>query len=166
MWVIPIALIASWFAAFRSEELARRRTLAHWSDILAAGRSAGVPPELVAGIVQKESGGRPNVTGAGKYYGLGQMSLATARSMGYTGAASGLYVPSVNLNLVARYLARMWGLFGNDWTLAISAYNAGPGTLSRWNRQPRNTNYVNAVMRYANSFVVWARLPGSDDAVA
>lgn len=41
-----------------------------------------------------------------------------------------LFDPQLNLRLGAKYLARMFRLFG-DWRMALAAYNAGPGNVQR-----------------------------------
>src|SRR5262249_24555977 len=49
----------------------------------------GVPVELVRRVVARESGGNPRARNSGAL-GLMQIKYATARSMGYSGSASGL----------------------------------------------------------------------------
>jgi soluble lytic murein transglycosylase-like protein len=48
-----------------------------------------LPEDLVRRVIKRESGGNPRVVSAGNY-GLMQIKLPTARSMGYTGNAAGL----------------------------------------------------------------------------
>ena len=56
-----------------------------------------------------------------------QLMPATARSLGVTDSFS----TPANLDGGARYLARMLARFGGDETLALAAYNAGPGHVRR-----------------------------------
>ena len=60
-------------------------------DSLIARHAAAnnLPEDLVRRVIKRESGGNPRVVSAGNY-GLMQIKLATARSMGYTGSAANL----------------------------------------------------------------------------
>ena len=60
-------------------------------DSLIARHAAAnnLPEDLVRRVIKRESGGNPRVVSAGNY-GLMQIKLATARSMGYSGTAAGL----------------------------------------------------------------------------
>lgn len=111
------------------------------SIINAAAARWGVPAALVKAIVATESEFNPHATartgGDGKRggsYGLMQMSLQTARALGFTGDAAELYDPGVNIGLGTRYLhdlVKEAGAGGYGLDSAISAYNAGN---SKWRR--------------------------------
>ena len=60
-------------------------------DALIARHAAAnnIPEDLVRRVIKRDSGGRAHVVSAGNY-GLMQIKLPTARSMGYTGTAAGL----------------------------------------------------------------------------
>ena len=161
MWQLILAALAKLWWDVRSEQKARENTARFWSAIEAAARRHGVRPDVIAGIVQKESAGNPNAVGAGKYFGLGQIALETARGYGFNGTARQLMEPATNLDYVARLLDALVNLFHGDYTLAVSAYNAGAYRLTHdWDSVPRNMAYVSKVLRYATQFSVWARLPG------
>jgi soluble lytic murein transglycosylase-like protein len=97
-------------------------------------------------------------------YGLMQMLYGTARTLGYTGAASGLFDPTTNIRLGTRYLRdliRTAANRGYSIESAISAYNAGfstvrPGDGKRTTNAPGapfiNQTYVDRVIGYANYF--------------
>ena len=101
----------------------------------------GVPAALVKAIIAHESEFQQHATaltgGDGKRggsYGLMQMSLATARALGFTGTAQDLYDPATNISYGTQYLrdlVREAGAGGYGLDSAISAYNAGN---SRWRR--------------------------------
>ena len=55
-----------------------------------------IPEDLVRRVIKRESGGRAHVVSAGNY-GLMQIKLPTARSMGYTGTAAGLLDADTNM---------------------------------------------------------------------
>ena len=75
-------------------------------DALIARHAAAnnLPEDLVRRVIKRESGGNPRVVSAGNY-GLMQIKLATARSMGYTGNAAGLLDADTNMTYAVKYLA-------------------------------------------------------------
>ena len=75
-------------------------------DALIARHAAAnnVPEDLVRRVIKRESGGRPHVVSAGNY-GLMQIKLPTARSMGYTGTAAGLLDADTNMTYAVKYRA-------------------------------------------------------------
>lgn len=83
-----------------------------------------VPERLVHRVIQRES--RYN-TGArnGPYYGLMQISHATARGMGYGGSASGLLDPDTNLRYAVRYLAGAYVTARGNEDRAVGFYARG-----------------------------------------
>ena len=98
-------------AAVASPAFAQKQRLAGLDangnlDSLVARHAAanGVPEDLVRRVIKRESGGNPRVVSAGNY-GLMQIKLATARSMGYTGNAAGLLDADTNMTYAVKYLA-------------------------------------------------------------
>src|SRR5882757_1467591 len=65
----------------------------------------GVPEALVHRVIVRESRYQPALVGRGGTFGLMQIKLATARSLGYTGTAEGLRDPETNLIYGIKYLA-------------------------------------------------------------
>ena len=72
--------------------------IAHYS------KQYSVPETLVRRVIQRESKGNPGARN-GPYYGLMQISHATASGMGYKGSPSGLLDAETNLRYAVRYLA-------------------------------------------------------------
>lgn len=105
-------------------------------------------PKLILTTILLESGGNtyairhePHINDAS--YGLGQILYGTARLIGFEGAATDLYDPKVNIDLIGKYHRRNMDVYGPDLTAEqlIVAYNAGspyssphPGHLQRFNR--------------------------------
>ncbi|MBX9739089.1 MAG: lytic transglycosylase domain-containing protein [Beijerinckiaceae bacterium] len=87
-------------------------------------RLHGLPDTLAHRIVMRESRYNPRATGRG-HYGLMQISLPTARQMGYTGAAAGLLEAETNLRYGMPYLANAWIVSGNNEARAVSLYSRG-----------------------------------------
>jgi soluble lytic murein transglycosylase-like protein len=90
-------------------------------------RSYGVPVSLAKAVVQIESSYRPNLRGKAGEIGLMQVKLSTARGMGYTGSAKGLYNPDTNIRYGMKYLAMAHKIGGRTTCGTILRYNAGHG---------------------------------------
>jgi soluble lytic murein transglycosylase-like protein len=84
----------------------------------------GVPESLIRRVIVRESGYNPRARN-GPYYGLMQISYATARSMGYRGAASGLLDADTNLKYAVKYLSGAYMVGGNNADQAVRNYARG-----------------------------------------
>jgi peptidoglycan DL-endopeptidase CwlO len=95
-----------------------------------AGRRYGVAPDLLAAVAQTESGFNPRaVSGAGAQ-GLMQLMPGTARSLGVDPSK-----PAEAIDGAARLLSQHLRQFGST-SLALAAYNAGPGAVTRYHGVP------------------------------
>jgi soluble lytic murein transglycosylase-like protein len=89
--------------------------------------SNGVPAPLAQAVITIESNFSPNKIGGAGEIGLMQIKPATARLMGYSGAASGLYDPETNIKFGMKYLGMAHQLSGGETCGTILRYNAGHG---------------------------------------
>lgn len=115
---------------------------------------------LLAALVEAESSFLPNAVSAVGAVGLTQVMPSTARWLGQQADFTTLTDPSLNLEVGAAYLARLLTRFDGDIPMALAAYNAGPGAVSRYGGVPpyRETRaYVSKVLRiYArHNRAVW-----------
>jgi soluble lytic murein transglycosylase-like protein len=102
-----------------------RRGSAKVNDLIARyAAHYDVPEGLVHRVVKRESGYNPGARN-GPYYGLMQISAATARTMGYRGAAAGLLDPDVNLKYAVKYLRGAWIVGGYNQDAAMRHYARG-----------------------------------------
>jgi soluble lytic murein transglycosylase-like protein len=85
----------------------------------------GVPVSLAHAVISVESNYRPNMRGSAGEIGLMQIKPATARMMGYTGNASGLFNPETNIKFGMKYLGMAHELSGGVTCGTILRYNAG-----------------------------------------
>ncbi|MBS1181311.1 MAG: emtA [Proteobacteria bacterium] len=118
------------------------------SRIVAHARAAGLPAELAEAVVRHESRFNPKARGRHGEIGLMQIKPQTARGLGYTGTAAGLYEVETNLKWGMAYLAGAYKLAGGDTCGTILRYNAGHGAR-RMNRISRA--YCSEVSTYVAS---------------
>ncbi|HLJ66589.1 MAG TPA: transglycosylase SLT domain-containing protein [Chloroflexota bacterium] len=84
--------------------------------IVPAARRYHVDPNLVAAVMTMESNGDP-------------LALSPADARGLMQILHGPWDPATNVRIGVRMLAELYARFG-DWTLALAAYNAGPGAVA------------------------------------
>jgi soluble lytic murein transglycosylase-like protein len=87
----------------------------------------GIPASLAHAVITVESNYRVNARGSAGEIGLMQIKPATARGMGYSGSAKGLFNPETNIQYGMKYLAKAHELAGGDTCGTILRYNAGHG---------------------------------------
>jgi hypothetical protein len=121
-----------------------------YADLInrAAART-GVPGELLAAVAKQESGFDPKAVSPAGAQGLMQLMPGTARSLGVTNS----FDPAQAIDGGARLLRSLLDKFGTP-ELALAAYNAGPGAVSRYDGIPpyRETqNYVRNIMAMVRS---------------
>lgn len=83
-----------------------------------------VPESLVRRVAKRESTLNPKARN-GQYWGLMQISHATARGMGYVGAAAGLLDPETNLKYAVRYLRGAYMVAKGNEDVADRLYQRG-----------------------------------------
>lgn len=104
-----------------------------------------LPPALVIAVITEESGGNSSAVSPTGAIGLMQLEPGTAQVLGIP--ASQLSNPRENLIAGCLYLRDMLNMFGGNLSLALSAYNAGPGAVQASGNQvaPATQGYVNNV---------------------
>ncbi|KGM88655.1 Soluble lytic murein transglycosylase [Roseovarius mucosus DSM 17069] len=108
-----------------------------------AARRYQVPEDLFLRLVQQESGWRADARSHKGAIGLAQLMPETARNLGVNP-----HDPRENLEGGARYLAEQYRTFGS-WRLALAAYNAGPGAVTKHGGVPpyeETRNYVKVIL--------------------
>lgn len=117
----------------------------HERELVAAAREHDLDPALVLAVTMRESAGDPQAVSSRGARGLMQLMPGTALEVGVDDP----HDPAQNLRGGARYLARMLDRYDGDLTLALAAYNAGPGNVDRAGRSvppfPETRDYVAAV---------------------
>jgi len=107
-----------------ADETARNSSSPLHSMIEDYARYHGVPLRLAHRIVQQESRYNPALK-AKAHFGLMQVSLPTAKSMGYGGDVAGLLDAKTNLTYAMPYLANAWIISGGNEEKARRLYMSG-----------------------------------------
>ncbi|MFN3890441.1 MAG: transglycosylase SLT domain-containing protein [Beijerinckiaceae bacterium] len=84
----------------------------------------GVPADLAHRVIMRESRYNPSARNRA-YWGLMQISHATARGVGYRGPAQGLLDPDTNLRYGMAYLGNAYRVAGGDQRRAMKLYASG-----------------------------------------
>lgn len=110
-----------------------------------------LPAGLIRSVIRAESNFEARAVSRAGARGLMQLMPATARELGVRDS----FDIEQNIDGGARYLRQMLDRFDGDIRLALSAYNAGPGTVARYNGEVpyRETReYVQRVLRFNEQY--------------
>jgi soluble lytic murein transglycosylase-like protein len=121
-----------------------------YADLFSRAASRhGVDPSLLAAVAQQESGFNASAVSPAGAQGLMQFMPATAAGLGINPLDPGSAIDGA-----AKYLSQLTKQFGST-DRALAAYNAGPGTVTRYGGIPpfpETQNYVRNVMTKAEAY--------------
>jgi soluble lytic murein transglycosylase-like protein len=120
-----------------------------------AACEAGVPVRLFDAMIIQESRYNQFAISRAGAMGLTQLMPGTARQLGVSNA----FNAAANLRGGARYLASQLGKF-RDPSLALAAYNAGPGRVQQYRGIPpfaETRAYVRQIARHVSALVAGDR---------
>lgn len=117
----------------------------HW-HIRAVATRYGVSEELIAAIIEAESGFNPRAVSRRGAQGLMQLMPATAAHLG----VGDPFNPRENIEGGVRHLLSLLDRFDNDLPLALAAYNAGERAVINYRGIPpyrQTRQYVKRILR-------------------
>ncbi|MGB5598391.1 MAG: transglycosylase SLT domain-containing protein [Thiothrix litoralis] len=165
--------LAIWTVARAKEwdEINLRFPLVHIELAMEQGRTQGIQPAWIMGVMRRESAFDAGVESSAKALGLMQLIPPTARAVGNKLGLSikgrdDILHPATNVQLGSAYLRDMLRKFSGNYAQATAAYNAGPGRPPQWAPEklinadqwvesiPFNEtrDYVQAVMAYTTIY--------------
>jgi Rod binding domain-containing protein len=115
------------------------------SIIEKASRSYDVDPRLIYSVIMAESGGKADAISSKGARGLMQLMDSTASEMGVADSLN----PHQNIIGGTKYLRQLLDRYDGNTKLALAAYNAGPGVVSKYNGVPpysETRDYVEKVL--------------------
>jgi soluble lytic murein transglycosylase-like protein len=95
--------------------------------IQTASAKYGVPVDLIKAVIDTESSFNPNVVSSAGAKGLMQLMDGTANGLG----VSDPFDPAQSIDGGVRYLSYQLKRFGGEEKMALAAYNAGPGRVTK-----------------------------------
>lgn len=120
--------------------------------VVTEAQAQGVPARLIKAVIRAESAYNTQAISPKGAQGLMQLMPATAQRFGVSDA----FNPAQNIKAGTRYLKLLKRQFGT-WSLALAAYNAGEGTVQKYNGIPpykETRNYVKKVLTEYNPSLI------------
>src|SRR6476660_608451 len=109
-----------------------------------AGERQGVDPRFIHAVIKQESRYNPKAVSGVGAQGLMQMMPATAKRFGLKDP----FDPAANVEAGTKYLKFLLKKFNGDVSLALAGYNAGEGSVEKYNGVPpygETQNYVKKI---------------------
>lgn len=111
-----------------------------------------IDPKLVKAVVRNESCFDKMALSRAGAQGLMQLMPATAESLGVNDP----FDPVQNIRGGTRYLSELIEKYNNNLALALSAYNAGPGSVAKYKGvppYPETQRYIERVMKTYRTYL-------------
>ncbi len=112
-----------------------------------AAQTYNISVDLLKAVAKAESDFDPNCVSSSGAMGIMQLMPGTAKELGVTDA----FDPEQNIMGGAKYLAENLKIYNGNVSLALAAYNAGRGNVSKYGGIPpfkETQNYVQKILGY------------------
>lgn len=130
--------------ATASNKSSRQKPTSFEQIVQDAARKYGVSEELIHAIIKTESNYNPKAKSHAGAMGLMQLMPGTARYLGVKDP----YDAKQNIFGGTKYISDMLRQHNGDLTLALAAYNAGPGNVKKYGGVPpfkETQNYIQKI---------------------
>ncbi len=117
-----------------------------------ASKSQNISPALTMAVIRTESNFNPRAVSVAGAQGLMQLMPPTSEDL----KVGDPFDPEENVHGGTRYLRYLLDRFDQNLTLALAAYHAGPGTVSRYGGVPpieQTKRYIKKVLRFYDHYL-------------
>ena len=155
--LILLLMIGLGAFSYKTGWTAPERAAQYLPHVKAAEQQHQLPHNLLARLLHQESSYLPEIINGNQQSSAGAIGIAQIIPKWHPNVNP--YDPTQSIYYAAHYLSNLHGRFG-AWSLALMAYNWGPGNVSKWrrgeiNKIPTETrNYVREILSDVEVFSV------------
>lgn len=137
-------------ASLTNAYTSKSATPSNYDDIIQrAAAKFDLPEKLISSVIKQESNFNAAAVSTAGASGLMQLMPGTAKYLGVNNS----FDPEQNIMGGAKYLKQMLNQFGGNIETALAAYNAGPGSVKKYDGIPPFKETQNYVRKVMNNFM-------------